>query len=175
MKNQQPKEEWRDIQDFEGFYQVSNLGRVKSLKRGRKKERIRVFATAPNGYLRMVLSAKNFRRTISGHRVVAAAFIPNPSNYGTINHKNFDKTDNCVSNLEWASIQQNIKHACDNGQRFRKAIQQLDLSNRVIKEWESAYRVQLELSYFATNISRCCRNKQKTYKNFKWRYSNATN
>lgn len=164
---------WRDIRGFEGFYQVSNLGRVKSLKRrGCNKERIRVFAPAGNGYLRMVLSANNYQRTISAHRAVAEAFIPNPSNLKTVNHKDFNKKNNCVENLEWVSHKDNILHSCNSGRHYHRPVQQLTLAGHLLKKWESAYKVETELGYFSTNISRCCRGKKKTYKNFKWRFCN---
>lgn len=169
--NRQPNEEWRDIAGFEGYYQISNLGRVKSLKRGRcSKEKLRVFAKAPNGYFRMVLSVGNVRKTISAHRAVAEAFIPNPMGFETVNHIDFDKSNNSVGNLEWVSVQDNIGHACQHGKHYRKQVVQCDLQGNPIKVWESAYKVEQKLGYFSTLISRCCRGKQKTHKGFIWKF-----
>lgn len=167
------KEEWKDIVGFEGFYQVSNLGRIKSISRRNKKERIRVFYPAPNGYLRLVLSVNNKRKTISAHRSVAEAFIPNPNNWETVNHKDFNKNNNCSNNLEWLPISLNIRHSCINGRHFKKPINQFDLKGNFIKEWGSAYQVECELGYFATLISRCCRGAQKHHKQYIWRFKNA--
>ncbi len=162
---------WKDIKGFEGAYQISSMGRVKSLVRKfNKTEKIRAFSTAPNGYLRMVLSFENKRKTISAHREVAKAFIPNPKNKETVNHIDFDKTNNCVENLEWASPQENIQHSCDNDVHFHKPILQKDLKGNIIRKWKSAYSVELELGWFSTNISRCCLGKKKTYKKFKWEF-----
>lgn len=170
MQTRQLKEEWKDIQGFEGFYQVSNLGRIKSLSRGNKKERIRIPRAANNGYLYVVLSKGNKAHTIRIHKEVAKAFIPNPYNYNTINHKNLDKSDNCISNLEWLPLKDNILHAKDNGKNNRKPIYQCDKDGSIIREWESAWAVQLELGYFSTLISRCCRGKMNSYKGYKWRF-----
>ena len=174
MKNLQPKyqeEVWKDIEGYEGYYQVSSHGRIKSLKRGwRSREKIRVFSKAPNGYYRMVLSANNIRKTISAHRAVAEAFIPNPHNYETVNHLDFDKSNNNVNNLEWASMKENTRHACINGRHYRKRVVQCDLSGSPIRVWESAYKVELDLRLFSTLISRCCRGKQKKHGGFIWRF-----
>lgn len=166
----QPNEVWKDIQGYEGLYQISNLGRVKSLPRGNKKERIRVPRASNNGYLYMVLSKENKAHTIRIHKEVAKAFIPNPLNLKSVNHKNLDKTDNRLCNLEWMSMMDNVHHARENGRNSRKPVLQCDLGGNVIREWKSAYHVEKELGYFGTLISRCCRGKKKTYKGYKWRF-----
>lgn len=172
MKQLQYKNEvWKDIKGFEGAYQISSMGRVKSLPRKQsRKEKIRVFAKAPNGYLRMVLSFENERRTISAHREVAKAFIPNPQNLETVNHIDFDKTNNCVENLEWVSHKENIQHNCNYDKNYHRPILQKDLNGNIIRRWKSAYSVELEKGWFATNISRCCNGNKRTYKKFKWEF-----
>ena len=92
-------EQWRDIEGFDGLYQVSNQGRVKSLKYG--KEKILKGVKSCNGYLTVGLckDGKEVRKYI--HRLVAEAFLPNPQNLPQVNHKDEDKTNNCVENLEW--------------------------------------------------------------------------
>lgn len=170
MNQQQPNEIWKDIVGFEGYYQVSNLGQIKRLASCRaRRERIRVPYPAPNGYMRLVLSANNRRRTVSIHREVACAFIPNPNALDTVNHLDFDKNNNTVSNLEWLSASDNIKHSCDGGKHFRKAVVQKDLTGNVVKVWESAFATE-KIGYKATNVSACCRGKKKTYKNHKWEF-----
>lgn len=161
---------WKDIQGYEGFYKVSSLGRIKSVKRGNKKEVIRVMRAARNGYLYVVLSKKGKAHTIRVHKEVAKAFIPNPMNLDTVNHKNFDKTNNSIYNLEWMSISDNIHHARSNGKNNRKPIYQCDLNGNIIREWESAYAVELEKGYFSTNISIVCRGIGKTCHGYKWRF-----
>lgn len=116
MENKLPRglrncnEEWRDIPGYEGRYQVSNLGRVKSLpKYHQKKETILKGDVDKWGYIhvRLCLNEK-LRRKHSVHRLVAIAFIPNPSNYPEIDHINTNPSDNEVSNLRWATRRMNL-------------------------------------------------------------------
>ena len=99
------KEIWKDIKGFEGHYQVSNFGRVKSIKFG--KERILRPGKNKKGYLRVGISKNGESKTYSVHRLVAQAFIPNLNNLPQINHKNEDKTDNRVENLEFCDAKYN--------------------------------------------------------------------
>lgn len=165
-------EEWVPISGFEGYYEVSNHGKIRSLPNRpfRKNGRLRKPYPAPNGYLRLVLTAERVRKTVSVHRVVAEHFIPNPDKCKTVNHKDFDVTNNRVCNLEWMSVRDNIKHSCDAGRHYGKPVGQYDLSDSLIKVWSSAYQVQCELGYHATLISRCCLGKQATHKGFIWKF-----
>ncbi len=107
-------EEWRDIAGFEGLYQVSNLGRVKCLEHkcpGRYKGKFRTVKehlmtcveNKTNGYIYVTLSNLDRGRTFTVHRLVANAFIPNPENLPVLNHKDEDKHNNSVDNLEWCT------------------------------------------------------------------------
>lgn len=127
------EEIWKDIKDYEGFYQVSNLGNVKSLERKVnskiknnnfviKKEKILSKTKLNNGYEQVHLSKEGITRKKQVHRLVAEAFIPNPDNLPQINHKDEDKTNNSVfmnddgsidsdkSNLEWCTAKHNVNH-----------------------------------------------------------------
>ena len=114
-------EKWKDIKSFEGIYQVSNFGRVKSLPRkqwnGRiywtSKEKILKQTKDKRGYLLIGLHNNNKLITAKVHRLVGIHFIPNPQNKPEINHKNGIKIQNDVENLEWATSSENNKHAYD--------------------------------------------------------------
>jgi hypothetical protein len=102
-------EEWRDIPGYEGLYQVSNFGRVKSLR----KSCVLKEQNLPNGYPYAALKVDGVQRNRLIHRLVAAAFIQNPENKQEVNHKDGNKRNNHVENLEWVTRFENIKHAFD--------------------------------------------------------------
>ena len=111
---------WKPIPNFEGLYEVSNLGRVKALKRKKNcnrgwgwiKEHIMKQTTANSEYYRVPLTNKeHLKKYYLVHRLVAQAFIPNPNNLPQVNHKDGNKSNNCVNNLEWITREDNIKHA----------------------------------------------------------------
>ena len=100
------KEIWKDIKEYEGLYQVSNLGRVKRITTGRVLKPLK----HANGYLMVKLSKNSIVYTKTVHRLVAEAFIPNPEHKSEINHIDENKTNNNVSNLEWMTRKENINH-----------------------------------------------------------------
>ena len=108
------QEIWKDIEDYEGLYQVSNLGKVKSLPKLVNRKNNSKYLTNEKilkplsfGYARVILSNKSY----SVHRLVAEAFIPNPNNLPIINHKDGNKQNNCIDNLEWCDYSYNNKEA----------------------------------------------------------------
>jgi hypothetical protein len=121
------EEIWRDIPGYEGYYKVSNLGRVKGLERkvphptcGGKMTVHEEMLSTPisfngRGYCQVVLSKNGKSKRPSVHRLVAHAFIPNPENKPCINHKDGNKTNNKVENLEWCSYSENSTHAYKQG------------------------------------------------------------
>ena len=108
-------ETWRDIPGWEGIYQISNLGRVKSCKVIPSGKVMRL-SNKTGDYIRIVLQ-KNGRKneTHLVHRLVAKLFLPNPSNLPVVNHKDGNKQNNSVSNLEWCTVAENNAHAIAKG------------------------------------------------------------
>lgn len=101
---------WRDVSGFEGIYQVSTFGRLKSYKTV-QHGRILKLTNQKGDYLRVVLQSGNNKRSTSMHRLVAETFIPNPERFPCVNHKNGDKQDNHAENLEWCTTSYNVLHS----------------------------------------------------------------
>lgn len=118
------KEIWRSVLGYEGLYEVSNFGRIKSLdryipqrnnSRALRKGKILSQSVIKGGYLRVPLAKNKIHEMCLVHRIVAKAFIPNPQNFKEVNHIDGNKQNNCVNNLEWCSRSENVKHAFDIG------------------------------------------------------------
>lgn len=107
-------EEWKMVKGYEGLYEVSSWGRVRSLPRNGTGKYIKVLALSndKDGYKIITLQKKGEGKTKKVHRLVADAFIPNPENKTQVNHKNGIKSDNNIKNLEWASCEENNRHRC---------------------------------------------------------------
>lgn len=107
------KEEWKPIKGYEGLYEVSNTGKIKSFQRG--KTRILHQNVNWSGYHHVILSKDTAKKDLRVHRLVASAFIPNPNNKPEVNHIDGNKDNNNVDNLEWATGKENINHAIKMG------------------------------------------------------------
>ena len=181
-------EEWRDIPGFEGRYQVSNIGRVKSLPRrvnnhtGTLMVKEKILKQRPDfkGYMRIDLNDNDGKHRYLGvHRLVAMAFIPNPHNKPQINHIDGIKNHNSVDNLEWVTNSENQKHAyrtglshtAENAGRPKKAILQIDLeTNEVIQRYECIADAGRKYGNGST-IRRCCIGASHTAYGYKWQFA----
>lgn len=177
-----PGEEWRDIIGYEGYYQVSSLGRIKRLARHRTKSHISKQGTV-RGYMHICLCKNNIKETKRVHRLMAFAFIPNPDNKPYVNHKDGIRNNNILSNLEWCTNGENQLHSFRVLGRIpklallgktgslcktSKKIYQYDLDGNFIKEWHGIYET--------TRILKCqglssAIIKQKICNGSKWSYS----
>lgn len=186
------REVWKSIEGYEDHYQVSNLGRIKSLyfkNRHGVVYREKILKAGFNGkYYQITLSNNGKTKMYQVHRLVAMAFVKNDNDYKIVNHVNCDKTDNRAINLEWCNQSHNIKEAYRLGQikiykgenspyynkpsKKRKKIMQLDKENNLIKIWECADLIEKELKINASNIRGCCNNKRKTAGGYIWKYTN---
>jgi hypothetical protein len=125
-------EEWKDIKDYEGFYQVSNLGRVRSIDRvverirqvgngpirvkldNRKGKIMSITISSTTGYSQLSLAKDGISKCVQVHKLVAESFISNPDNKSQVNHIDYDRSNNLVSNLEWVSCVENLRHSIPN-------------------------------------------------------------
>lgn len=166
-------EEFKPIKDYEGLYEISNYGRVKSLEKNNgfvyQNNKILKAPIDKDGYLRYCLAKNKNNKYIYGHRLVAEAFIPNPNNLPQINHKNEIKNDNRVDNLEWCTNKYNVNYGSRN-QKVSKIVNQYDLQNNFIKTWCSMSEAARKLKLDSSAIAKCCRGKLKTCGNYIWKY-----
>lgn len=174
MKEIKGIEFWKTIKGYNGLYMVSNLGNVKSLGNDKsRKERILKPYLNNNGYCYVNLSKEGKIKNYTIHRLVATTFLPNPDNLSQVNHKNEDKTDNRVSNLEFCDNRYNSNYGTRN-ERMAKARQkpiiQLSKDNVYVKQWESATQVERELNINDGHIGDCCKKKRNTSGGYKWMY-----
>ena len=172
------KEYWKPVVGYEGHYQVSNFGRVKSIKFGKEiilKQHIR------RGYYSVNLSKNGILKRYSVHRLVAEAFIDNTDNLPQVNHKDENKQNNVVSNLEWCDSEYNNNYGTRNKRvsekmtngKLSKPVLQYDLEGNLIREWASA--CECGRNGFDTGaVNACCNNKYKfeKYKNCFWKFKN---
>jgi hypothetical protein len=130
-------EEWRPIAGYEGKYEVSNYGNVKSLNfRGTDKEQHLSLSTNFSSYLRTVLYKEGKKHNLFVHRLVAEAFIPNPENKTDVDHRDKDTTNNKVENLQWLTRSENIKKSFSQGNKISEKNKSITKeANQIISIW----------------------------------------
>lgn len=171
---------WKDIDGYNGKYQISNFGNVRIPSYIDKKNRFhneRIFKHQKNqeGYHTVCLTKNRVQKRFLVHRLVATYFIENPENLLYVNHKDEDKDNNCVHNLEWCTRQYNLSYGTRvkraSGKR-KKPVLQFDKEMNFIREWDSARDVERELGFSNSNINACCLKKphHKTQYGYIWRY-----
>lgn len=188
------QEIWKDVQGYEGRYQISSFGRVKVLPFWHNnrfggymtQEHIINGRIGRKGYRYVALKKDNEVKEFKVHRLVALHFIQNPYGYPQVNHKDENKLNNCMSNLEWCTNQYNANYGtrtdriiAARGQkrkerhadRKKKKIIQYDKDGNFIRSWECAKDVKKELRIDNGDIGKCCMGKQNTAGGYKWRYA----
>lgn len=178
---------WKDIKGYEGFYQVSNLGNVKSLKRtwfskdkkGNNKicsnnEKILKPSDNGCGYLVVNLSKNNKYKMFTVHKLVAVAFVLNDKKLKCINHKDENKKNNNCDNLEWCTHKYNNNYG-DHNKKLSESkcflIDQYDLEGNFIKTWLGMRNIERELGIKNQGICSCCKGKLKTSGGYVWKYN----
>lgn len=188
------KEEWKDIQNYEGYYIVSNTGRIKSLDRIEKingwqrikrgKELIPYNCGA--GYLVVCLAKNGYKRKFYIHRIVAETFIPNINNKKEVDHIDTIVTNNRIDNLRWVTRSENhlnpitrerrrevakhIKKASGANHHRSRPIYQYTLKGVFIKNWESSIQIEQSMNISRRCVLDCCRGKYEKSHGYIWRY-----
>lgn len=190
---------WKSVVGYEGNYEVSNFGNVKSVDRyvtginnGSyffKAKRLKP-AKSRDGYMQVGLSLNSKSCSYTVHSLVAKSFIPNPENKATVNHKDGNKLNNNVSNLEWATKSEQTIHALNNGLRVMpnawegkfgskhgasKRVNQYDANGVFIREYGSIIEASNLCNIDAGGITGVCKGRHKTSGGFIWKYSNNCN
>jgi hypothetical protein len=162
-------ENFKDIIGYKSEYQISNLGRVRSLKR----HIILKQSTKYTRYCQVTLTKNNKRKRYNVHRLVAIMFIENLDNFPDVNHKDENPYNNCVDNLEWCTITYNNTY----GHRIEKMVDkksihiaQLDVNGKYIKTWRNMSDVGRKFNVSVSSIIGCCQGKYKTCCGFIWMY-----
>lgn len=186
------EEIWRDIKGYEGLYQVSNFGRVKSLKRtikGRKYQSKHLsIQKGKDGYERIMLYNSSGHKGMTVHRLVALSFIPNPNNKKCVNHKDGVKTNNKENNLEWVTHSENMKHAFTKGlnavshenhinniessiETNRKPVSRTGGNKNKVKYYSIA-EASRKNKVNQSDITQVCKRKKKSAGGYYWSYIN---
>jgi len=170
MDNQQPSNEmeWRQVQEHAN-YEVNQFGQI------RHKKRKQILKSRGNNggyqYVNFKIDGKNTNFAV--HRIVANAFIPNPKGYTEVNHKDYDKTNNCVENLEWVSSTQNKQHAYlkeKNRNSRGKEVEQYTKNGILIKRFPTITAAANEIGCCISAISNCCLGRTKSSKGYLWSF-----
>ena len=172
------EEEYKDVIGYEGLYQVSNKGNVKSLERtvwnGRgyykTTERILKSFDDGHGYLQVILWKGGKSKTCKVHRLVAEAFLENTDNLPEVNHIDEDKTNNNVQNLEWCTRKYNINYGTRT-EKTSKPVIGINKTSGLIVEFSSIMEAERVLGINNGHIVKCCKGKIKSIGGFYWMYA----
>ena len=162
---------WKTIEEMKN-YEISEYGEIRNKKTGKLLK----LNPDKDGYFRVCLSENNHHVTRIVHRLVAQAFIENPLKKETVNHIDGNKQNNHISNLEWATVTEQNRHALKTGLRnmkndgCSKKVAQYDMKMNLIQTFPSANEARRQLGYSQGHISEVCRGEKASYKGFIWKY-----
>ena len=172
---------WRSVVGYEGLYEVSNDGRVRTVEHianghtiTPRELAIRIYKNQRYARVRLYRDGKPKDYVV--HRIVAEAFIPNPYNKPQVNHIDGNRSNNMVENLEWCTASENQRHAYKTGLKdientithTRKKVRQIDAEGNVIKIWQSMSEAARELGLHVSNISHCCSGRIGSTGGYRW-------
>lgn len=170
---------WKDIDGYDGEYQISNLGRVKSFKYNKSKGMILKLCEINSGYLLVDLMKNGVRERKLIHRLVAKAFVHNDDkeNKIVVNHIDGNKRNNTCTNLEWTTYSENSIHAFSTGltdsQKWSKRVNQYDQFGNFVASFDSISDANSKTKIDISGISKCCRGKMIQAGGYQWRFNNS--
>lgn len=168
------KEIWKDIEGYEGCYQVSNFGRVKSLMYG--KEKILKLEKTNKCYFRVALCKNGKVKRYFVHILVCKAFLPNPDNLPFVNHKDENQSNNFANNLEWCDRKYNNNYGNHNKKVSESLINHPKFSKKLLcietgVVYQSTHQAERDLGLSRGCVSKACRGIYKKVSGFHWRYT----
>lgn len=180
--------EWKDIVGYENEYQINQFGEIRTLKDSPKLKKYDVLKpqiSKSNGYVYQMLYKNGKEKLLRVHRLVAMAFLPNPNNLPQVNHKDGNKQNNSVDNLEWCEQSDNMKHAYKNGLQIPSENQRKAIINtnklkqkkvcqikdgEIINTFSGISEASRQTKISISCISRCCNLKRKSTNGYEWRF-----
>ena len=180
--------QWCDIIGYENEYQINQFGEIRTLKDSPKLKKYDVLKpqiSKRNGYVYQMLYKNGKEKLLRVHRLVAMAFLPNPNNLPQVNHKDGNKQNNSVDNLEWCEQSDNMKHAYKNGLQIPSENQRKAIINtnklkqkkvcqikdgEVINTFSGISEASRQTKISISCISRCCNLKRKSTNGYEWRF-----
>ena len=179
---------WKDIVGYENEYQINQFGEIRTLKDSPKLKKYDVLkpqTSKRNGYVYQMLYKNGKEKLFRVHRLVAMAFLPNPNNLPQVNHKDGNKQNNSVDNLEWCEQSDNMKHAYKNGLQIPSENQRKSIINtnklkqkkvcqikdgKIINTFSGISEASRQTKISISCISRCCNLKRKSTNGCEWRF-----
>ena len=190
------REVWKNVEGHENYYQISNIGKVRSKDMETRNNRCtfikkgRTLKPQPNskGYLRVNLSTPGKRQHVFVHRLVAIAFVANPENKPCVNHIDSCPLNNSSANLEWVTHIENMRHAVNNGRfaehhkrlaeilretnrRQQKPVKGVNVKTGEVISFESIQSAGRHFNGRAGEICMCCKGQRETAQGYRWEYA----
>lgn len=170
---------WKEVDGYNGKYHISNFGRIKMMEHYYfdKPFRLLKLHSVRLGYKHITLTKDGVEKRYLFHRLVARHFIANPNNYPHVNHKDENPSNNRADNLEWCTRLYNVRYGTaierkkEKLKKYKKPVEQYNKDGVFIKRWESATDAAKELGLHSHCICMALKGKNKTYKNYIWRYA----